>query len=132
MNTTAMQNHADSRGNPHGNTHSSTHADTAAAARSAAAALDDAKTVVADAGRDLKSIAAEESARLGSHLRGWLHDQASAARHAASSIRTEAVAASDRTQRYVRDEPVRSVLIAAAAGALIAGLVLALGRRRSV
>jgi ElaB/YqjD/DUF883 family membrane-anchored ribosome-binding protein len=116
MNTTAMQNHAD----------------TAAASRSAAAALDDAKTVVSDAGRDLKSIAADESARLSTHLRGWLSDQASAARNAASSIRTEAVAASDRTQRYVRDEPVRSVLIAAAAGALITGLVMALGRRRGV
>jgi ElaB/YqjD/DUF883 family membrane-anchored ribosome-binding protein len=116
MNTTQMPNHAD----------------TADAARSATAALDDAKTVVSDAGHDLKSIAAEESARLSTHLRGWLNDQASAARHAASSIRTEAVAASDRTQRYVRDEPMRSVLIAAAAGALVTGLVMALGRRRSV
>lgn len=112
-------------------THLPNHADTAAAARSATAALDDAKTVVSDAGRDLKSIAAQESARLGTHLRGWLGDQASAARHAASSIRTEAVAAGERTQRYVRDEPMRSLLMAAAAGALITGLVMALGRRHS-
>jgi ElaB/YqjD/DUF883 family membrane-anchored ribosome-binding protein len=116
MNTTQMPNHAD----------------TAAAARSASAALDDAKTVVSDAGQDLKAIAAEESDRLSTQLRGWLSDQANAARHAASSIRTEAVAASDRTQRYVRDEPMRSVLMAAAAGALITGLVMALGHRRSV
>lgn len=108
------------------------HADTATATRSAAAALDDAKTVVSDAGHDLKAIAAEESDRLGAHLRGWLNEQANAARHAASSIRSEAVAASDRTQRYVRDEPIRSMLIAAAAGALITGLAMALGRRRSV
>jgi ElaB/YqjD/DUF883 family membrane-anchored ribosome-binding protein len=114
MNTTPMPNHAD----------------TAADARSASAALEDAKTVVSDAGQDLKAIAAEESDRLSTQLRGWLSDQASAARHAASSIRTEAVAAGDRTQRYVRDEPMRSVLMAAAAGALITGLVMALGRRR--
>lgn len=104
------------------------HADTAA--RSAAAALGDAKTVVADAGRDLKALAAEESARLGTHVRGWLSDQAAAARHAAESIRDEAAAAGDRTQQYVRDEPIRSVLMAATAGALLAGLLLAIGRRR--
>ena len=50
-----------------------------------------------------------------------------ALREHATALREQAVASSDRTVGYIRDEPVKSVLIAAAAGAAllaIAGFAL--------
>ena len=44
-------------------------------------------------------------------------------------VRTGVARASDRSLNYVRDEPVRALLMAAAAGALVAALVRMLGRR---
>jgi ElaB/YqjD/DUF883 family membrane-anchored ribosome-binding protein len=45
-------------------------------------------------------------------------------------VRDEAAIANEQVQAYVRNEPVKSVLIAAAAGAVLSGL-LAAGRSRS-
>ena len=64
-----------------------------------------------------------------------LSDSAHAVReqalHAASTVRDSAQAMQQRGRRYVADEPGKSVLIAVAAGVLIAGLLmLANGRRR--
>lgn len=53
----------------------------------------------------------------------WLHDNT-------ERVRTGLVRASDRTVGYVRDEPVRSVLAAAAVGAVVYALArMILGRR---
>jgi ElaB/YqjD/DUF883 family membrane-anchored ribosome-binding protein len=93
------------------------------------AALGDVKNTVGTATQDLKAIAASESARIGQQLLDWLQNNAQMARDAAGSLREEAVAVGDRTQRYVRDEPVKSMMIAVAAGAGLAVMCMLLGRR---
>lgn len=50
------------------------------------------------------------------------------ARRASTAIRATAQETGDRTVAYIREQPVKSVLVAAAAGALIA---MALGRHQS-
>lgn len=52
----------------------------------------------------------------------WMRDNS-------DRMRTEVARASDRSLSYVRDEPVRALLMAAAAGALVLALVRMLGRR---
>ncbi len=47
----------------------------------------------------------------------------------ATTVQREALAAGERTQRYVRDEPVKAMLMAAAAGAALTGLLMAAKRR---
>jgi ElaB/YqjD/DUF883 family membrane-anchored ribosome-binding protein len=50
------------------------------------------------------------------------------AREAASRLRLRASQASDRALAYVKDEPVKTLLIAAAAGALLMGLLTLMAR----
>jgi len=52
----------------------------------------------------------------------WMRDNS-------DRMRTEVARASDRSLSYVRDEPVRALLMAAAAGALAVALVRMLDRR---
>jgi len=60
------------------------------------------------------------------------HRGADAVRHRSQQLRESADAASARTRGYIVDEPVKAVLIAAAAGAAIVGLLslFSQGRRR--
>jgi ElaB/YqjD/DUF883 family membrane-anchored ribosome-binding protein len=51
------------------------------------------------------------------------------ARDGGQRVRSQIVRASDRTSRNVRDEPVRTVLMVAAAGALIYAIVHMVGGR---
>jgi ElaB/YqjD/DUF883 family membrane-anchored ribosome-binding protein len=51
------------------------------------------------------------------------------ARDGGERMRSELVRASDRTLRSVRDDPLRTVLLAAAAGAMIFALVRMIGSR---
>lgn len=53
------------------------------------------------------------------------------ARLASSQVRDKVHVAGDRTVGYIRDEPVKSVLIAAAAGAAMAALIGWVARSRS-
>lgn len=53
------------------------------------------------------------------------------ARETSAQVKDQMVRVGDRGVGYVRDEPVKSVLIAAAAGAALAGLVAWLGRSRT-
>jgi ElaB/YqjD/DUF883 family membrane-anchored ribosome-binding protein len=55
----------------------------------------------------------------------------SAARDSALQIKDRASLASESTVRYVKDEPVKSVLIAAAAGAAVMGIIALLNSRRN-
>ncbi len=50
------------------------------------------------------------------------------AREVGDTVRTQVSRAGDQTADYIRDEPMKSVLIAAAAGALVALLVNAMSR----
>ncbi len=51
-----------------------------------------------------------------------------ALRQGSNALRERAIHASDATAGHIRDEPVKSVLIAAAAGALLVALVNLVGR----
>ena len=53
------------------------------------------------------------------------------ARETTAEVRSQVTHASDRTVDYIRDEPVKSVLIAAAAGASIAALIGLMSRSRT-
>jgi len=53
------------------------------------------------------------------------------ARHASAAVRDKASQVSDQTVGYIRDEPVKAVLVAAAAGAAAALLIRWLSRSRS-
>lgn len=81
----------------------------------------------AEATRELH-VAAHNSVRSLTDSANVLRDQA---RHAADIVRDQALAAKERTSRYVSEEPVKSVLVAAAVGALITGLAIFFGSRRS-
>lgn len=84
------------------------------------------------------SGAAEEALEAGSHaLESTRHLASQAMRRSASTV-NDATAAAQRqlgryahaTRLYVSEQPVRSALIAAAIGAAVAGLVLAIRRNR--
>ena len=53
------------------------------------------------------------------------------ARQASATVRDKAVQVSDQTVGYIKDEPVKAVLVAAAAGAVAALLIGWLSRSRS-
>jgi ElaB/YqjD/DUF883 family membrane-anchored ribosome-binding protein len=53
-----------------------------------------------------------------------------AVRDTSQQLRERAVQAQDMTVAYVKDEPIKSMLIAAATGAVLMGLISMLGRSR--
>ena len=55
---------------------------------------------------------------------------ADAVRESTRQLRQTAADASDATVNYIKDEPVKSILIAAATGAALMGLVSMMGRSR--
>ena len=80
----------------------------------------------AEATRELH-LAAHNSVR---SLTDSAHQLSEQARHAAGVMRDQALAAKERTSRYVAEQPMKSVLVAAAAGAVLAGLAMFFGSRR--
>ncbi|MEY4564543.1 MAG: hypothetical protein RLZZ618_3820 [Pseudomonadota bacterium] len=62
-------------------------------------------------------------ARLASQAESLARRGLDAVRDSAGQVRERAQSAGDLTVRYVRDEPVKSVLIAAAAGAALMGIL---------
>lgn len=72
---------------------------------------------------------AKEAARFGEMAESWWTRNAQVAKNAALHVRDEATALNDKTQRYVRDEPIKSVLVAAAIGAALTGLAVLLMKR---
>ncbi len=85
---------------------------------------------VSDNFDDLSESGMQRARQARELAREWWERGAQSARDTADTVRNEASAVSTRTQRYVRDEPVKSMVIAAAAGALIAGLLAIGGSRR--
>lgn len=90
-------------------------------------AADNANTSAAAEARELAS---REAARIGEAAREWWHRNAQTAHDLAGSVRQEVAVAGDRTRRYVRDEPLRSVAMAAAAGAALTALLMLFNRGR--
>jgi ElaB/YqjD/DUF883 family membrane-anchored ribosome-binding protein len=74
--------------------------------------------------RDIADAASQQVGRVREQAREWVSRNSARAKDAALHLREEAQAAGDRTQQYVREEPFKSVAIAAAAGAAIAGLLM--------
>jgi len=69
--------------------------------------------------------------RLASQAQTLANRGYTAARESALMVKDRASLASDATVRYVKDEPVKSVLIAAAAGAAVMGIIALLSSRRT-
>jgi len=97
------------------------------AKRDAYAAIDSAVDGLASAYGEAQPLLA----RIGKQARGYAHDSVDAARQAASDLRDRSSRAVDSTRGYVRDEPVKSLLIAAAVGAAVIALVEVLRVRRN-
>jgi len=58
------------------------------------------------------------------------HRGMDAVREGSQQLRTSALHASDSTVSYIRQEPVKSMLFAAAAGVVLTGLLVLAGRSR--
>lgn len=80
---------------------------------------------------DWRDEAAPVVDRLARRAGTLARDGASWVQDGTERVRSQVARASDRTVGYVRDEPVRSVLMAAAAGALIYALVRMMAGQRS-
>jgi ElaB/YqjD/DUF883 family membrane-anchored ribosome-binding protein len=61
--------------------------------------------------------------------KAWWQRNAELVRDAAGAARDQAVAFGSRTRLYVKDEPVKSVVLAAAAGAAVTALLMFLSKR---
>ena len=72
---------------------------------------------------------AQEAVRFGELAKSWWQRNADVVRDAAGTVRHEAAAFGSRTRLYVKDEPVKSVLVAAAVGAAVTGLLMLLLKR---
>jgi ElaB/YqjD/DUF883 family membrane-anchored ribosome-binding protein len=113
-------------------TTSAEHFNRAAAALKAAER--DAHAAIDSAVEGLASVYGETQpllARVGKQARGYAHDGYDAARQQATALRDRSLKAVDSTRDYVKDEPVKSLLIAAAVGAAVIALVEVVRIRRS-
>jgi ElaB/YqjD/DUF883 family membrane-anchored ribosome-binding protein len=97
-----------------------------AAERDAHAAIDSAMDGLASAYADTKPLLS----RMNQRARGYANDGVDAARQAAVDLRERGSRAVDSTRGYVRDEPLKSLLIAAAVGAAVIALVEVVRVRR--
>ena len=98
-----------------------------AAERDAHAAIDSAVDGLASAYSETKPLLS----RVGKQARGYVNDGYDAARQQAAALRERGERAVDSTRGYVRDEPLKSLLIAAAVGAAVIALVEVVRVRRS-
>jgi ElaB/YqjD/DUF883 family membrane-anchored ribosome-binding protein len=87
---------------------------------------EDARGMAAQAMDSTRELASNALERAGERMRDLRHGVRSMANRSANSMGEYAHA----TTRYVSEQPLKSALIAAAIGAAVAGLVLALRRNR--
>jgi ElaB/YqjD/DUF883 family membrane-anchored ribosome-binding protein len=100
----------------------------ASAARQATQqALDQADSVLTSA----RARITPAVSRLASQAKTLANSGYSVVRDSALQVKDKASLASESTVRYVKDEPVKSVLIAAAAGAALMGILALLNSRRN-
>jgi ElaB/YqjD/DUF883 family membrane-anchored ribosome-binding protein len=98
-----------------------------AAERDAHAAIDSAVDGLASVYGDAQPVLA----RVGKQARSYANDGLAAAREQAAALRERSLKAVDSTRGYVKDEPVKSLLIAAAVGAAVIALVEVVRIRRN-
>lgn len=80
---------------------------------------------------DLRSQAAPLINRVSAKAEDVAKRGLEAVRDGSQQLREKALRATDSTVAYVKDEPVKSMLIAAATGAVLMGLVSLMGRSRN-
>jgi ElaB/YqjD/DUF883 family membrane-anchored ribosome-binding protein len=97
------------------------------AERDAHAALDSAADGLATAYGEAKPLLSRVSQR----AREYAHDGYDAAREQAAALRERSQKAVESTRGYVQDEPIKSLLIAAAVGAAVIALVEVVRIRRN-
>lgn len=95
-----------------------------------AAAMTDAAPADAPSLRPVGEAVASEGAKAAALARHWWAQGATGCQDAVDTVKREAQVLNDRTQAYVRDEPVKSLLIAAGVGAAVTGIAMMLMRRR--
>jgi ElaB/YqjD/DUF883 family membrane-anchored ribosome-binding protein len=93
----------------------------------AASYADDARSRASQALEGTREYASEAYDKASARMRDLRDNMKDIAGRGASSVGDYAQA----TSRYISDEPLKSALIAAAVGAAVAGLVIALRRSRS-
>jgi hypothetical protein len=79
---------------------------------------------------DARDAAGRRAADLADQARAWWERGSGIAHSQAGAMRLQAHRLSEGTQRYLRDEPVKSALAAMALGALVAGVAWWVARRR--
>jgi ElaB/YqjD/DUF883 family membrane-anchored ribosome-binding protein len=94
------------------------------------ATVDHATQTAREIGQSISEKASDEASRVSEAVRTWIDRQSVQAKDAALRVRDEAAAVQERTARSIAEQPMKSVLIAAAAGALITGLVVLAARSR--
>ena len=94
--------------------------------RSADSALDSLSSKV----DEVRSQAAPMLSKVSSQAEAAARRGIDAVRDTSQQLRDRAVQASDMTVAYVKDEPMKALLIAAATGALLMGLITMLARSR--
>jgi ElaB/YqjD/DUF883 family membrane-anchored ribosome-binding protein len=78
--------------------------------------------------QQLRADAGPALERATDHAAQWARRGAQQVRHGSRQLQAKASYAARETQQYVRDQPVKSVLIAAGVGVLVMGLVSLLAR----
>lgn len=84
---------------------------------------------LSDRAAHLKDQAAPVLSRVAAKAEELARLSKDAMRDRSEAIRERAVRSSDATVAYIKDEPVKSILIAAAAGAAVMALIALVGRR---
>jgi len=82
-------------------------------------AADGALNTLADGVGEIRDQAAPMIQHAGAEASALMHQGVDSVRHAGHQVQVAAQRASDRTLDYVRDQPVKSLLMAAAVGALV-------------
>ncbi len=93
-------------------------------------AADQALNRLSDKVEDLRSQAAPLLNKVTSQAEAAARRGMEAVRDTSQQLRERALQASDMTVNYVKDEPIKAMLIAAATGALLMGIISMLGRSR--
>lgn len=100
------------------------------AIRSTRAAGEQALDKLSDRVEDARSQAASALNRVSSQAEAAARRGLDAVRDTSQQLRERAVQAQDMTVAYVKDEPIKAMLIAAATGALLMGIITMMARSR--
>lgn len=103
---------------------------TGSGARSSQGSTDNALDSLSDAVHQVRDQAQPMLNRVSGQAEAAARRGIEAVREGSQQLRERAMQATDQTVAYVKDEPVKSMLIAAATGAVLMGLLTMMGRSR--